>query len=240
MISRSGRHPRVGSAPAGRGSTLLSTIFMKSFMKLYRRWPSHSQLQICNISKAPPRKVAIAQVRFAPVHAVEKRGRVADFQERLAPGYVARDPQVAQAITIQFGPSPPPAASSVLAPELVWPFEDHERGWSVSLSSSSLALEASAYDDFDGLLEEFRAVVTALVETFAPRAVESPEITGGLAKDQRRATRCDCGSISLLRARNTGTCSPPHVLDRGHDRRGDPGMGSGADTIQGVTRAWLG
>ncbi len=142
---------------------------MKYFMKLLS--PMAITLPPSDLKhlEGAPLKVAIAQVRFAPVHAVEKRGRVADFQARLAPSYVARDPQVAQTITIQFGPSPPPAASSVLAPELVWPFEDHERGWSVSLSSSSLALEASAYDDFDGLLEEFRGVVTVLVETFAPR-----------------------------------------------------------------------
>jgi uncharacterized protein (TIGR04255 family) len=116
-----------------------------------------------------PLRVALAQVRFAPVHAIEKRARVADFQERLADSYVARDPQVPQTLTIQFGPSPTPPAPSAFAPELVWPFDDRERGWSVSLSSSSLALEANTYDDFDEYLAEFQSVLSALVATFNPR-----------------------------------------------------------------------
>lgn len=117
-----------------------------------------------------PLRVALAQVRFAPVHAIEKRERVADFQEQLADSYVARDAQVPQTLTIQFGPSPaPPMSAQAIAPELVWPFEDRERGWSVSLSSSSLALEASTYDDFDDFLAEFQSVLSALIASFDPR-----------------------------------------------------------------------
>lgn len=119
--------------------------------------------------KGAPLRLALAQVRFAPVHAIEKRDRVADFQEQLADSYLARDPQVPQTLTIQFGPLPSPPAPSAFAPELVWPFEDRERGWSVSLSSSSLALEASTYDDFDDFLAEFQSVLSALIATFDPR-----------------------------------------------------------------------
>jgi uncharacterized protein (TIGR04255 family) len=116
-----------------------------------------------------PLKVALAQVRFAPVYAVEKRERVSDFQERLPAGYVAREAQVAQTVTIQFGPSQSHAAPPSLAPETVWPFEDRKRGWSVSLSSSSLALEAGRYDDFDDFLAEFRTVLAALAGAFQPQ-----------------------------------------------------------------------
>lgn len=116
-----------------------------------------------------PLKVALTQVRFAPVHAVQKRERVADFQERLPDRYVARDPQVAQTVTFQFGPLPAPVAPPVLEPETVWPFEDSEHGWVVSLSSSSLALQSSTYADFDDFLAEFRAVLSALVQAFDPR-----------------------------------------------------------------------
>jgi uncharacterized protein (TIGR04255 family) len=119
--------------------------------------------------KAAPLRVALAQVRFAPVHAIEKRDRVADFQDQLADSYTARDPQVPQTLTIQFGPLSTPSAPSVFAPEFVWPFEDRERGWSVSLSSTSLALEAATYDDFDDFLAEFQSVVSALTATFHPR-----------------------------------------------------------------------
>lgn len=116
-----------------------------------------------------PLRVALAQVRFAPVHAIEKRDRVADFQEQLADSYVARDPQIPQTLTIQFGALPTPPPPSAFSPELVWPFEDRERGWSVLLSSSSLALEASTYDDFDDFLAEFQSVLSALIATFDPR-----------------------------------------------------------------------
>jgi uncharacterized protein (TIGR04255 family) len=116
-----------------------------------------------------PLQVALAQVRFAPVHAVEKPERVADFQEHLADTYIAREAQVPQTITIQFGPSLAQPGAPVAVPERVWPFEDRERGWSISLSSSSLALEASTYDDFDDFLAEFKKVLGALIATFAPR-----------------------------------------------------------------------
>lgn len=114
-----------------------------------------------------PLKVALAQVRFAPVHAVEKPERVADFQKLLAESYVGRASQFLQTVTIQFGPAP--AAPAAPAPETVWPFQDSERDWSVSLSSSSLALEAGTYDDFEAFLAEFSAVLSALTETFHPR-----------------------------------------------------------------------
>lgn len=121
---------------------------------------------LAHLSGAPLR-VALAQVRFAPVHAIEKRERVADLQERLADSYVAREPQIPQTLTIQFGPavgSPAP-----VAPERIWPFEDQARGWSVALSSTSLALQASSYDDFDDFAAEFRSVLNALSEVFQPK-----------------------------------------------------------------------
>ena len=114
-----------------------------------------------------PLRVALAQVRFAPVHAIEKPERIADFQERLVASYVAREPQFPQTLTIQFGPVGGPPAPA--APERIWPFEDQTRGWSVALSSSSLALQASSYDDFEDFAAEFRSVVDALSETFQPK-----------------------------------------------------------------------
>lgn len=113
-----------------------------------------------------PLQVALAQVRFAPVHAIEKPERVADFQDHLADSYVAREPQVPQTFTIQFGPV---SAGPPLAPERVWPFEDQDRGWSVTLSSSSLALQASSYADFEHFAAEFRSALSALSETFKPK-----------------------------------------------------------------------
>jgi uncharacterized protein (TIGR04255 family) len=117
---------------------------------------------------AAPLKVAVIQVQFAPCHAVEKRERVADFQEKLTETYVAEQPQTAQAITLQIGPGMPPSIPNLPAPETVWRFHDHARGWIVALSSSSLAVEASTYETFEDFAAEFESVLSSLSEVFAP------------------------------------------------------------------------
>ena len=121
--------------------------------------------------EAAPLKVAVAQVRYSPVHAVEKRDLVADFESRLAAGYVAQDAQTSQTLTIQIGSGPPPVS---LAPpavaDTVWPFKDEGRGYLVSLGNSSLAVEADAtYHDFPQFLEEFSAAVHACADIFGPK-----------------------------------------------------------------------
>ena len=116
-----------------------------------------------------PLKVALAQVRFAPVHAIEKRERVADFQELLSDSYIAGEGQTPQTVTIQFGNESVIRPAAIAAPETVWPFDDPARGWSVALSSTSLALEAGTYQDFDDFLDELRSVLGALEEAFDPK-----------------------------------------------------------------------
>lgn len=118
-----------------------------------------------------PLQVAVAQVRFSPVHAVEKRELVAEFESRLDRRYIAQDAQMAQTLTIQVGVAPP---SGPVAPppviDTVWPFRDDERGYSVSLGNSSLAVEAdSTYHDFPQFLEEFGTAVRAFAEIFQPK-----------------------------------------------------------------------
>jgi uncharacterized protein (TIGR04255 family) len=115
--------------------------------------------------------VAVAQVRYSPVHAVEKRELVADFEARLNDRYVAQDAQTSQTLTIQIGAGPPPVgASPPTVVDTVWPFRDDVRGYSVSLGNSSLAVEAdAAYHDFPQFLEEFRAAVSACAEIFQPK-----------------------------------------------------------------------
>jgi uncharacterized protein (TIGR04255 family) len=118
-----------------------------------------------------PLKVAVAQVRYNPVHAVEKRELVADFEERLDERYMAQDAQTAQTLTIQVGSGPPPPALvSPASVDTVWPFKDEERGYLVSLGNASLAVEADAtYHDFPQFLQEFSVAVTACAEVFAPK-----------------------------------------------------------------------
>jgi uncharacterized protein (TIGR04255 family) len=118
-----------------------------------------------------PLKVAVAQVRYSPVHAVEKRELVADFESRLHDRYVAQDAQSSQTLTIQIGAgSPPGGVSPPAVVDTVWPFRDDSRGYSVSLGNSSLAVEAdSAYHDFPQFLGEFSSAVSACAEIFQPK-----------------------------------------------------------------------
>lgn len=120
---------------------------------------------------AAPLKVAVAQVRYSPVHAVANRDMVADFEERLARGYVPENPQAAQTLTIQVGPAPPQGpVSPPGAPDLVWPFKDDGRGYAVTLGHSSIAVEAGPqYHDFPQFLDEFSAAVRACDEVFQPK-----------------------------------------------------------------------
>lgn len=121
--------------------------------------------------EAAPLKVAVAQVRYSPIHAVEKRELVADFESRLNDGYVAQDAQVSQTLTIQIGsgPVPRPLVPPSI-PDTVWPFKDDGRGYLVSLANSSLAVEANAaYHDFPQFLHEFGTAVRACAEVFRPK-----------------------------------------------------------------------
>jgi len=118
-----------------------------------------------------PLKVAVAQIRYSPVHAVEKRDLVADYESKLDDRYVAQDAQVSQTLTLQVGGGPvAPASPPSGAIDVVWPFRDDERGYSVSLSNSSLAVEAdSTYHDFPQFLSEFQTAVDACATVFAPK-----------------------------------------------------------------------
>jgi len=127
---------------------------------------------------AAPLKVAVAQVRYSPVHAVARRDLVAEFEAKLDRRYVARAAQAPQALTIQFGGGPPPgilmASPGLLATQpqvdTVWPFRDEDRGYSVSLGNSALAVEADAtYHDFPQFLKEFEIAVEAFAAIFRPK-----------------------------------------------------------------------
>ena len=103
------------------------------------------------------------------MHAVEKPERVADFEALLPDSYVAHPRQISQGFSFQVGggvegsPLPIPA-------ETMWPFRDEERGWALSLSSSSIGLESiERYQHFPTFLSELEAVLTALVQTFSPK-----------------------------------------------------------------------
>jgi uncharacterized protein (TIGR04255 family) len=102
---------------------------------------------------------------------VEKRQLVADFESRLDDRYVAQDAQRSQTLAIQIGAgSPPSGVPPPATVDTVWPFRDEQRGYSVVLGNSSLAVEAdSSYHDFPQFLEEFSAAVRACAEIFHPK-----------------------------------------------------------------------
>jgi uncharacterized protein (TIGR04255 family) len=115
-----------------------------------------------------PLRLALVQVRYTPVHAVEKRELVADFEAAIDDRYIPQEPDYAQTVTIQLGPGPAavPMAPAP-APEVVWRFQDDERGLRISLSSSSLALESiEQYHDFPSFSEEFGRVLNGFSTVF--------------------------------------------------------------------------
>jgi uncharacterized protein (TIGR04255 family) len=119
------------------------------------------EVVLAHLSDAPL-KLAVVQVRYAPVHAVEKRELIADFESAIDDRYIPQGPEYAQSFTIQVGPGPAamPVAPAPPTPDVVWRFHDEERALRISLSSSSLALESiDQYEHFPSFSEEFGRVL---------------------------------------------------------------------------------
>jgi len=102
-------------------------------------------------------QLALAQVRFAPIYALEQPGSVAEFQKCLGKRYVAQEVPRA------------PAKGQAGAGSSTWLFRDGERGWTVSITSTSLGLEAGAYVDFDDFAGELKQVLRNLEQIFEPQ-----------------------------------------------------------------------
>lgn len=92
-------------------------------------------------------------MRFAPIYALEQPAAIAEFQECLGRKYVAQEGTV----------------SSAGSTGSTWLFRDSERGWTVSITSTSLGLEAQTYVDFDDFVGEFKQVLRDLEAVFAPQ-----------------------------------------------------------------------
>jgi uncharacterized protein (TIGR04255 family) len=101
------------------------------------------------------------------VFAIERRPDVAAFQERLGERYVALEATSSESQFSARGAETPQSPGP--DPEIVWRFERLARDWTISLSSTSLALEAAHYHDFDDFAGELSAIVEALDEVFKPR-----------------------------------------------------------------------
>jgi len=114
-----------------------------------------------------PLKLAIVQVRYRPILAVEQAAHVADFQEGLGPAYELLDSQKAHTLTVYFAPGgmEPPAQP---VGETIWRFQRKDNNWLVALSSSSLGFEAPEYSVFNEFFAEFARVLGVLEERFHP------------------------------------------------------------------------
>lgn len=118
-----------------------------------------------------PLKLAIVQVRYRPILAIEQAARVADFEEALGPSYELEDTQKAQSLIVFFGPPGlEQAPQQPTAGETIWRFRRKDDGWLVALSSSSLGFEASEYGVFNEFLAEFVRVIGILENRFNPKA----------------------------------------------------------------------
>jgi uncharacterized protein (TIGR04255 family) len=102
---------------------------------------------------AAPLQLALAQVRFAPVFAIEDPARRSSFQERLGSQY-----------QLEAREQKSDGESGGL-----WFFRDGERNWTVSLTPGSLGLEAKTYHDFDDFAGELGRVLRETAEIFSPQ-----------------------------------------------------------------------
>lgn len=94
-------------------------------------------------------------MRFAPIYALEQPAAVAEFQKCLGRRYVAREDS--------------PKAPAEGQAGTTWLFRDKERSWTVSVTSTSLGLEAQTYVDFDDFVAELKQVLRDLETVFEPQ-----------------------------------------------------------------------
>jgi len=115
-----------------------------------------------------PLKLAIIQVRYRPILAIEQAARVSDFQQGLGAGYELLDTQRAHSLTVYFAPAGMEPPTPPTAGETVWRFRRRDNDWLVALSSSSIGFEAAQYTVFVDFFAEFSRVLGILEERFAP------------------------------------------------------------------------
>lgn len=114
-----------------------------------------------------PLRLALVQVRYRGILAIEQTDRIAAFQEKLGDSYEFLDTQFAHTVQVYFGKSAPdfPPATA----ETIWRFRHFSNGWVIALSTTSMSLEAVQYRDFVAFSHEFQRVLKILTDVFSPR-----------------------------------------------------------------------
>lgn len=116
-----------------------------------------------------PLKLAILQVRYRALLAAEQADNVASFGHALGDAYEFTNRQAAQTLRVYVGETgiePPP----LLPSDSIWRFTHREHKWVVALSTTSLALEAVSYWDFNHFSRTYQAVLDAFSQVFSPAA----------------------------------------------------------------------
>lgn len=113
-----------------------------------------------------PLKLALVQVVYRPVLAIESAEEMRRFAHELGVEWALVEQGAAQQVQFEFGPEG--LRQQHRAPETVWRFEDPEGRFRLMVSRTSLGLESVAYRAFDEFGERMRGAVRALGASFDP------------------------------------------------------------------------
>lgn len=112
------------------------------------------------LSRAPLVAV-LAQARFPEIFSISKKEYVADFQEKIRRSYPRSDSQTGIFLNVSGGA---PEAKPVTN----WKFSNEEGTWVISLTTTFVTLQTTAYESRPDFIERLTEVLSAVAETMQP------------------------------------------------------------------------
>jgi uncharacterized protein (TIGR04255 family) len=122
---------------------------------------------LAHLSRAPLRS-AVAELRYAPLLAVEQPDNIERFRNALPEGFLLADRTFAQGLSVTVGV----AGLSLGAPTppgTVWHFRTEDGSTTVHLGITSCAIEVSEYHDWPRFSEIIAAMARALGDALRPQ-----------------------------------------------------------------------
>ncbi len=125
-------------------------------------------------SGAPPDEVALSraplvrvlgQIMFPIIAKLAQQDEIAAFQDQIRASYPLLNPEQVHHIEIT------PGAEPRVRADVIWRFASADRVWRVSLSTSFVSLETTAYTSRQEFVERLTAVARALEATVDPKLV---------------------------------------------------------------------
>lgn len=116
------------------------------------------------LKRAPLVRV-LGQVTFPLIAKLALQDEIASFQDRIRDRYPLLTPEQMHHIEIV------PGAEPRVRAEVIWRFASADKAWRVSLSTSFIALETSAYTSRQEFVERLTEVARALEATVDPKLV---------------------------------------------------------------------